>query len=69
MQRLLKKIREEIVKQGKKNSELLEARAVRDANNAFWMLIEESKEEHGSPDYKYVEKKWMKWYHDYAKRV
>ncbi len=63
------KIREEMVKQGKKNAELLEARAVRDANNAFWMLIEESKEEHGSPDYEYVEKKWMKWYRDYVKRI
>ena len=63
------KIREEMVKYGKNNPALLEASVVRDANNAFWMLIEESKEEHGSPDYKYVEKKWMKWYRDYVKKI
>jgi len=63
------RIREEIVKKGKGNASLLEADAVRDANNAFWMLIEESKEEHGIPDYKYVEERWMKWYNGYAKRT
>jgi len=63
------RIREEMVKRGEKNPKLLEAMAVRDANNAFWMLIEESMREHGSPDYNEVEQKWMKWYKDYVKRI
>ena len=61
------KIKEEIVKKGERKPSLMEAPAIRDANNAFWILIEESKEEHGKPDYKEVEKKWMKWYSEYAK--
>ncbi len=62
------RIREEIIKYGKRKPALLEAKAVRDANNAFWMLIEESKKEHGSPDYKEIEEKWMEWYKEYVKR-
>lgn len=60
-------IRKAMVKQGKEDPLLLEAKAVRDANNAFWMLIEESRREHGMPDYRDVEKKWMKWYREYVK--
>ncbi len=63
------KIREEMVKHGEKNPKLMEAMAVRDANNAFWMLIEEITREHGSPDYKEVERRWMKWYKEYVKRI
>lgn len=66
---LRKRIREEIVEKGKINSNLLEAKAVRDANNAFWMLIEESKREHGSPDYEEVENKWIDWYKNYIRRL
>lgn len=64
---LRKKIKEEIARKGERKPSLMEAPAVRDANNAFWLLIEESKEEHGKPDHKEVEKKWMKWYRDYSK--
>ncbi len=66
---LRKRIREKIVEKGKINSNLLEAKAVRDANNAFWMLIEESRREHGSPDYEEVENKWRDWYKSYIKRL
>ena len=61
------KIRKKIVDEGKENPSLLEAKAVRDANNAFWMFIEESKNKKGIPDYKEIEKKWMKWYDEYIK--
>ena len=62
------RVKEAMVRYGENNESLLEAKAVRDANNAFWMLIEESRREHGSPDYKEVEKKWMRWYREYVKR-
>ena len=65
---LRSKIREEMIKYGEENPKLLEAKAVRDANNAFWMLIEESTREYGSPDYKEVGERWMKWYKEYVKR-
>ena len=61
------RVKEAMVRYGENNESLLEAKAVRDANNAFWMLIEESRREHGSPDYKEVEKKWMRWYREYVK--
>ena len=64
--RLRAKIKEKIVEEGNKNPELLEAKAVRDANNAFWMLIEESKDKR-KIDYEKIEKKWMKWYAEYIK--
>ena len=64
--RLRAKIKEKIVEEGNKNPELLEAKAVRDANNAFWMLIEESKDKR-KIDYGKIEKKWMKWYAEYIK--
>ncbi len=64
--RLRAKIKERIVEEGNKNPELLEAKAVRDANNAFWMLIEESKDKR-KIDYGKIEKKWMKWYAEYIK--
>jgi len=64
--KLRAKIKERIVKEGKKNPELLEAKAVRDANNAFWMLIEESRDKR-KIDYGEIEKKWKKWYSEYIK--
>ena len=65
--RLRATMRSAIVKKARSNAGLLEARAVRDANNAFWVLLEEEKNETGAPDYDAVGKKWMKWYRDYAK--
>ena len=61
------RIRKKMVDYGKKNSELLEAQAVRDANNAFWMFVEESRREDGFPNYEKIEKKWMEWFSNYAR--
>ncbi|MEA2053747.1 MAG: type II/IV secretion system ATPase subunit [Candidatus Thermoplasmatota archaeon] len=63
------KIRKKIVEYGKKRNELLEARSVRDCNNAFWVFTEESRREHGIPDYKEIEKRWMEWFKEYAGKV
>ena len=63
------KIKEEMVKYGKENEAVLEAEAVRDANNAYWMLLEESKNEYGKPDYKEIWEKWKKWFKEYIKRI
>jgi flagellar protein FlaI len=58
-----------IVKQSKQHKELLEAATIRDANNMFWMGIEESKQQHGIVDYDEVRKTWMKWFTDYVRRL
>ncbi len=63
------KIKEEMVKYGRENEAVLEAESVRDANNAYWMLLEESKNEHGKPDYKEIWEKWKKWFKEYVKRI
>jgi len=59
-------IKETIVKHAEKNPELLEATANRDANNAFWMLIEECKQQGDFVDYNKVSDKWMKWFEKYT---
>ena len=59
------KIKEKMAKEGEENPSLLEAKAVRDANNAFWMLIEESKDKK-KINYKEIERKWMKWFDEYT---
>lgn len=63
------KIKEEMVKYGKENEAVLEAEAVRDANNAYWMLLEESKNEYGKPDYQEIWEKWKEWFKEYIKRI
>ncbi|MEM4258352.1 MAG: type II/IV secretion system ATPase subunit [Candidatus Thermoplasmatota archaeon] len=45
--------------------DLLEAASVRDANNAFWMFIEEGKQKNSSVDYAEVHKKWNTWFQRY----
>jgi len=62
-------IKEIIAKEGKHHAELLEAPMTRDANNMFWMCIEESKLHHGIVDYEAVRKQWMKWFTDYVGRM
>ena len=67
--KLRTEIKKTIVDYSKENKELLEAPANRDANNAFWMLIEESKMRNKIVNYNSVQKKWMKWFKDYVGRI
>ena len=66
--KLRTEIKQTIVDYSNENKELLEAPATRDANNAFWMLIEESKIRHKEVDYQEIGKKWKKWFNTYAGR-
>lgn len=66
--KLRTEIKKTIVKYGQEKQELLEAPATRDANNAFWMFLEEGKTKHGKVTYNEVKRKWMKWFNDYAGR-
>jgi archaeal flagellar protein FlaI len=61
-------IKKTIVEHSKGHEELLEAPTTRDANNMFWMSIEESKQRRGTVDYSEVRKQWMKWFKDYVGR-
>ena len=54
-----------IVEHSKGNEELLEAKVTRDANNAFWMSIEQNKRNDGSVNYQDVRKQWMTWFKSY----
>ncbi len=56
-----------IVEQGKNHKQLLEAETIRDANNMFWMCLEESKLRQGTVDYDEVRIRWMKWFTDYLR--
>jgi len=67
--RLRTEIKQIIVEHSKKNKELLEATSVRDANNAFWMFIEENKNRKKEVDYKEVRSKWMRWFDNYIGRT
>jgi cell division ATPase FtsA len=58
-----------IVQQSKHHKELLEATTIRDANNMFWIGIEESKQQNGIVDYDEVRKTWRKWFADYVRRL
>jgi hypothetical protein len=62
-------IKRTMVEYSKDHKELLEAPATRDANNAFWMSIEESKHHKNAVDYDDVKKQWMKWFHNYVRRL
>ncbi|RLF53070.1 MAG: type VI secretion protein, partial [Thermoplasmata archaeon] len=67
--RLRTDIKKTIVEHSMEKPELLEAIANRDANNAFWMFIEESKIQHGKVEYPVVREKWMKWFKEYVERI
>jgi type IV secretory pathway ATPase VirB11/archaellum biosynthesis ATPase len=67
--RLRTQIKETIVDYSQENIELLEAKTTRDANNAFWMLLEQSKEQHGSVDYEDVGSQWHEWFKQYVRRM
>ncbi len=59
------RMKEKMVEYGKTNKKLLEAKAVRDANNAYWIIVEGMKEK-GELKWKEVEEKWTKWLCEYA---
>ena len=63
--RLRTNIKKTIVEHSKDKPELLEAQANRDANNAFWMFIEESKIQDKDVNYEKVWKKWLEWFETY----
>jgi GTPase SAR1 family protein len=62
-------IKDIIVKHSNIHKELLEAPMTRDANNRFWMSIEESKLRNGTVDYDDVRKQWMNCFTDYVRRL
>jgi GTPase SAR1 family protein len=66
--KLRTEIKQTIVDYSNENKELLEVLTTRDANNAFWMLIEENKIRNKEVDYQEVRKKWMKWFNAYVGR-
>lgn len=62
-------IKKTIVEHGMAQKELLEATTTRDANNMFWMSIEENKQKSGVVDYDEVRKVWMRWFMEYTRCV
>jgi len=58
-------MKQSLVEVGKKNPSFLEAKTVRDANNSFWMILEESKQHFKTVDYTYVKEEWDKWFNKY----
>ncbi len=56
-----------IVDYGTRHHQFLEAPTIRDANNMFWIFLEESKQQHGVVDYNDVRIRWMKWFTEYVR--
>jgi type IV secretory pathway ATPase VirB11/archaellum biosynthesis ATPase len=48
---------------------LLESSAVKDANNAMWMSIEDSKLRNKTVNYEDVRRQWMTWFQMYLRRI
>lgn len=67
--KLRSEIKKTIVEHSKEKPELLEAPANRDANNAFWMFLEQSKMQDEQVDYEKVRKKWINWFKNYVERM
>jgi len=49
--------------------DLLESSFVRDANNAFWMSIEDSRHRNRAVNYEDVRRQWMAWFETYLRRI
>lgn len=62
--KLRAKIKEKMAEYSVHDSKLVEAKAVIDANNAYWIMLNEMKDE---IDYEKLERKWMSWFDKYAK--
>ncbi len=58
-----------IVAKSKHHKELLEATTIRDANNMFWLCIEENKQRNKTVDYDEVRTVWMQWFSEYVRRL
>jgi len=67
--KLRAEIKKTIVEHSKEKPELLEAPANRDANNALWMFIEQSKIQDEQVDYNKVRRKWKDWFKNYIERM
>ncbi len=67
--RLRTDIKRAIVKNSEKNPILLEARANIDANNAFWMILEQNKKLNQKVNYTTVRNQWMKWFERYVENI
>ena len=67
--RLRAEIKKTIVKEAEEKPILLEAEANRDANNAFWMFLEESKHRDKNVNYNHVRDSWKKWFKKYAESI
>lgn len=61
-------IKKTIASAGVKHPEVLEAESVKDANNAFWQFLEESKAKHGTVNYDFVQQQWNNWFQKYSGR-
>lgn len=62
-------IKQQLVEQSTQYPELLEAPAVRDANNQLWMLIETSRQHHDTVDYQKIQRQWDTWLTYYVGRM
>jgi len=67
--RLRAYIKQTMVEHSEEHPQLLEAPAVSDANNAFWMFLEESKLRKKQVEYADVQKKWTTWFKEYLGRM
>ncbi|MDG6228735.1 MAG: type II/IV secretion system ATPase subunit [Candidatus Thermoplasmatota archaeon] len=61
-------MKQRIVTESDNDPLLLEAECVRDANNAFWMMVETSKQRFKTVDYDYIKQQWEHWFKQYCGR-
>ena len=62
-------IKKLLVDHSESRKDLLESSAVRDANNAMWMSIEDSKLRSKTVNYEDVRRQWMTWFQTYLRRM
>lgn len=61
-------MKQTIVAAAQHNPLFLEAETIRDANNAFWMILEESKQQFNTVDYQHIKTHWTNWFKQYQDR-
>lgn len=62
------KIKEKVADWGNKNPEIMEIEALSIANNMFWLLMDEQKQ-NDILDYNFVFKRWLEWFEDFAQNM